>query len=149
MKIAVVTVRLLMGLLFLFASLAFFFKWGPQPELKGGAKLFMEGVMATGYFMPLLKGTELVCALAFLAGRFVPLAAVVLFPITLNIVLYTFALGREALPVALFVLFGNLFLAFACRQHYKPLLAPKIIPPAPEMKEIERPAAHPAGAVAN
>jgi len=53
---------------------------------------------ATVYLMPLLKVTELLCGLAFISGRFVPLATVVIFPITLNILLFhTFlAPGRFA-----------------------------------------------------
>jgi putative oxidoreductase len=151
MKIAVIIVRLLMGLLFLFASLAYFFNLVPQPELKGGPKLFMEGIVATRYFLPLLKTTELVCALAFLSGRFVPLATVVLFPITLNILLYHLSLLPEGVPLGIFILLGNLFLAFACRAHYKSLLAAKIMPPLSQTKDISRQGSveHPAGAAAN
>jgi len=79
MKIATTIVRILMGLMFLFASIVVLFKLAPQPELKGSQKLFMDGIAATVYFMPLLKITELTCALAFLSGRFVPLATVVIF----------------------------------------------------------------------
>lgn len=129
MKIAVIIVRWLMGLVFLFASIAFFymsFKHTPMPEMKGNAKLFMDGLTATGYFLTLLKVTELACGLAFVIGRFVPLATVVIFPITLNILLYHAFLDPEGLPVAIPLMLGNLFLAFGCRKHYKTLLAAKI-----------------------
>jgi len=94
--------------------------------MKGNAKLFMDGLVATGYFMTLLKVTELVCGLAFVVGRFVPLATVVIFPITLNILLYHAFVDPEGLTVAIPLMLGNLFLAFACRRNYKILLAPKI-----------------------
>ena len=126
MKIAVVIVRVLMGLMFLFASIVFLLKLIPQPELKGGAKLFMDGMMATGYFMFLLKITELICAIAFIAGRFVPLATVVIFPITLNILFYNAFVVPEGLVVGILLMLGNLFLAYACRNNYKTLLASKI-----------------------
>src|SRR5712664_2750926 len=74
MKIAIIVVRMLMGLMFLFASIVVLFNLMPHPEMKGNAKLFMDGLMATGYFMTLLKCTELVCGLAFVTGLFVPLA---------------------------------------------------------------------------
>ena len=125
MTIAVIIVRVLMGLLFLFASSAFFFKFVPQPELKGIAKAFMEGVGATRYFMPLMMGTQLVCGLAFLLGRFVPLATVVIFPVTLNILLYHAFVDPAGLPVAIALILGNLFLAYAYRKNYAPLLSPK------------------------
>jgi putative oxidoreductase len=126
MKIAIIVVRMLMGLMFLFASIVVLFNLMPHPEMKGNAKLFMDGIMATGYFMTLLKCTELVCGIAFIAGRFVPLATVVIFPITLNILFYHAFVAPEGLPVAIPLMLGNLFLAYACRKNYKTLLAAKI-----------------------
>jgi uncharacterized membrane protein YphA (DoxX/SURF4 family) len=126
MKIAIVIVRLLMGLMFLFASIVVLFHLVKQPEMTGNAKLFMDGIMATGYFMTLLKVTELVCGIAFVVGRFVPLATVVIFPITLNILLYHVFVAPEGLPVAIPLMLANLFLAYACRKNYKGLLVAKI-----------------------
>jgi len=125
MKIAVIIVRVLLGLLFLMASVVVLFKIAPEPELKGNAKLFMQGVAATVYLMPFIKITELVCSLAFISGRFVPLATVVIFPVTLNIVLYNAFVSPEALPIGIFVLAANLFLAYAHREKYKPFLVAK------------------------
>ena len=125
MKIAVIIIRTLMGLLFLFSSIVALFKLGPQPELKGGVKLFMQGMEATVYLMPLLMVTELVCGLAFISGRFVPLATVVIFPITLNILLFHTFLAPEGLPVAILIFLANLFLAYSCRKNYATLLAAK------------------------
>ena len=85
MKIAVIIVRTLMGLLFLFASIVVLFKLVEQPEQTGNVKLFMDGVNATGYLMPLIKVTELICGLAFVTGYFVPLASVLIAPIIINI----------------------------------------------------------------
>ena len=125
MQIAVIIVRTLMGLMFLFASLVVLFKLVPQPPLAGASKLFMDGMNATGYFIPLLKITELLCGLAFVSGFFVPLATVVIFPITLNILFYHSFLEPSGLTVAVPLMAANLFLAYACRNHYKALLHPK------------------------
>jgi putative oxidoreductase len=126
MKIAVIIVRIVMGLLFLMASLIFFFKIEvPQPVLTGNVKIFMEGILASGYLLPLIKVTELLCAIAFLSGRFVALATVVIFPVTLNIFLDHLFLAPEGLPLAIFLLVGNLFLAYVYRKNYEPLLSAK------------------------
>jgi putative oxidoreductase len=126
MKITIIIVRLLMGLMFLFASIVVLLNLMPHPEMKGNAKLFMDGIMATGYFMTLLKVTELVCGIAFVTGRFLPLATVMIFPITLNILFYHAFVAPEGLPVAIPLMLGNLFLAYACRKNYKMLVAAKI-----------------------
>ena len=125
MRIVVTIVRLLMGLMFLFASVVVLFKLMPQPESTGDAKVFMEGMVASGYLMTLVKLTELVCAIAFLSGFFVPLAAVVIFPITLNILMFHLFLAPEGLPVAILLMIGNLFLAYYYRERYIPMLKAK------------------------
>jgi putative oxidoreductase len=126
MKIAVIIVRVLLGLLYVMASVMVLFKLGPTPPVPvGAAKEFMEGMMATGYLLYLIKVTELVCGLLFVIGRFVPLAAVMIFPVSLNIFLYHVFVPGDGLPVAIFVLSANLFIAYAYREKYKPMLAAK------------------------
>src|SRR5258707_13048537 len=125
MKIATTVVRILMGLMFLFASIVVLFNLMPHPEMKGNAKLFMDGITATGYFMTLLKVTELVCGLAFVAGRFVPVATVVIFPLTLNILFYHVFVAPEGLAVAIPLMLGNVFLSYPCRKNGKQVLSAK------------------------
>jgi putative oxidoreductase len=125
MKIAVIIVRTLMGLLFLFASIVVLFNLVPQPELTGNVKVFMDGVKATGYLMPLIKITELVCGIAFVTGYFVPLASVVIAPIIVNIFFFHTFVDTSGLPVSIFLVAANLFLAYAHRDKFKPLLTAK------------------------
>ncbi len=125
MKIAMIIVRTLMGLLFIFASIAFFFKLYPQPELTGNMKIFNEGMEASGYLVVLAKIVELVCGISFLSGRFVTLAAVLIAPIIVNIFCIHAFLDPKGLPVAIFLVLGNLFLAYYHRENYKTLFAPK------------------------
>ncbi|CAL1519513.1 hypothetical protein [Chitinophaga sp. MM2321] len=125
MKIAVIIVRSLVGLIFLFASVVVLFNLVPQPELQGSVKVFMAGIAATSYLLPLIKVTELICAIAFLSGRFVTLATVVIFPISLNILLFHAFLAPEGLPTAIFIFLGILFLAYAKRQNYRTLFIAK------------------------
>jgi putative oxidoreductase len=125
MKIAVIIVRVLMGLLFLFSSVTYLFNLIPVPPLEGDMKTFSEGLAASGYLMTLIKVTELICSLALISGFFVPLAIVVLFPIIVNIFFVHLMLAPEGMPVAIFVLVGALFIAYAKRDHYKGLLAAK------------------------
>jgi len=125
MKIAVIIVRILMGLMFAFASIAYFFKLMKEPEVTGSVKIFNDGILASIYLMPTVKVFELICAIAFLSGRFVPLATVVIFPIILNILLFHSFLEPSGIPIAILLMVGNLFLAYYYRDKYKGLLAAK------------------------
>lgn len=121
MKIATIIVRVLIGALLLFASIAYFFHLFPEPVLTGDLKTFNEGLAASHYLMALVKALELICGLAFVSGKFVKLANIVIFPITINIVLTHIFLDLENIPTALFLLLGNLFLIYRNWNHYKNL----------------------------
>lgn len=125
MKIASIIIRVLMGLLYAFASIAFFFKLAEAPEVTGSVKVFNDGIAASVYLMPTVKIFELICAVGFLSGRFVPLATVIIFPITLNILLFHAFLEPSGLPIAALLLIGNLFLAYYHRKKYQGLLSLK------------------------
>ncbi|MBK8594329.1 MAG: DoxX family protein [Holophagales bacterium] len=124
MKVATIILRSLMGLLFLFASLTFFFELITPPPPTGPMKLFSDGLAASIYLLPTVKVIELLCGVAFLTGRFVPLATVLIAPIIVNIVLLHAFLDPKGLPVALFLVIANSFVAYANRDSYKPLLRP-------------------------
>ncbi len=126
MKIVVIIVRTLIGLMFLFSSLTYFLNLVPQAELTGNAKTFMDGLTASGYLMPLVKVFELLCGLAFVSGRFVSLAVILIFPIALNILLINVFLMPRGLPIVIPLFLGILFLAYSHRENYKPLLAAKL-----------------------
>ncbi len=125
MKIAVIIVRTLVGLLFIFSSVAYFANLIPQPEMTGPLKTFNEGLAASGYFMTLLKVTELVCGIALVSGFFVPLALVILAPIVINIFFVHLTLAPEGLPIAAFLVLASIFLGYGYRKSYDPLFVPR------------------------
>lgn len=121
MKIATLIVRILIGALLLFASLAYFFNFGEQPEPVGNMKTVMAGFMATKYLLPLAKAVELICGLSFVTGKFIKISAVILVPVTLNILLINIFLMPEGIPIAAALLLGNLFLMYRNWDSYKGL----------------------------
>ena len=122
MRIALLIVRSLMGLLFLFSSITFLFKLITPPEPAGAMKIFSTGLEASVYLMPTVMMIELICGIAFLSGWFVPLATVLISPIIVNIFLVHAFLGPEGLPVAIFLVLANSFVAYNYRESYNPLL---------------------------
>ncbi len=123
MKNAVIVVRILLGLLFIFGSITYFLNLYPQAELTGNVKIFMDGLYASGYVMTLVKITELVCGIAFVANRFVPLASIVIAPIIVNIFLLHLFVDASGLPAGIFLVLANSFLAYSNWEKYQPILA--------------------------
>lgn len=121
MKIATIIIRTLIGLLMLFASVTYFFKLMPEPEMTGNMKVFNEGLTVSVYFMPLAKIVELVCGLCFVSGKFMKIAPLVLLPVSINIFFINVFLAPEGIPMVSILLLGNLFLIYRNWESYKPL----------------------------
>lgn len=121
LRITVIVARTLMGLLFLFASITYFFKLITPPPITGPMKTFNDGLEASRYLVPTAKAIELMCGLAFVSGRFTALAAVLIAPIIINIVLIHAFLAPEGLPLAIFLVLANGLVAYAHRDRYAPL----------------------------
>lgn len=125
MKIATMIVRILLGALFIFASISFFLKLAPEPETTGDFKAFQVGLVAAKYLMPFAKAVELVCGLSFITNRYVALSNLVILPVTLNIFLINFFLAPNNLPIGIFVVVANIFLIYRYWGHYKGLFESK------------------------
>lgn len=121
MKTATTVIRILIGLLLLVVSIAFFFKLIPEPETTGNFKAFQIGLVASTYLVPLAKFVELLCGISFVSGRYVTLANIVILPITINILFINFFLSPEGIPIALFMFAGNIFLIYSYWKNYKSL----------------------------
>jgi len=105
--------RILLGLIFFLSGIAGLFNLiPPPPYLPQNMLAFMNGMMATTYLFPLIKGTEIVCGALLLSGLFVPLALVILAPIVLNIFLLHAFLQPNGLPLAVFIGALQVYLSF-------------------------------------
>jgi uncharacterized membrane protein YphA (DoxX/SURF4 family) len=120
-KYAPIAARILLGLIFFVFGLNGFLHFLPQPPLPSAGGQFVGALIQTGYLFPLVKATEVVAGALLLAGRFVPLALVLLAPIIINIAGFHIFLvpgyGMVALLLAL-----EIFLAWAYRESFRPVL---------------------------
>ncbi|ASD62298.1 acyltransferase [Bdellovibrio bacteriovorus] len=116
--------RYLLGLIYFVFGLNGFLQFIPAPPtMPEGAMAFMGGMMAAPYFFPVLKGTEVICGALLLSGFAVPLALVILAPITLQIFLFhsflTPGLENVIMPVVMIAL--HVLAATGYWNLYKPL----------------------------
>lgn len=117
--------RFLLGAVFFVFGLNGFLNFIPPPpanSMSEGAMAFGAALMHTGYLFQVLKGTEVIAGALLLANRFVPLALAVLAPIVINIVLFHSVLAPSGVAMALIVLVLELYLAWAYRAAFKPML---------------------------
>lgn len=130
--------RILLGLVFLVFGLNGFLHFLPMPPLAEKPGAFMGALAATGYMFPLIKGTEVVAGALLLAGRFVPLALVLLAPIVVNIAAFhlVFTPGEAAMSLVIAAL--TIFLAWAYRASYRGVLDPNAAPTVADREPVLR-----------
>ena len=114
--------RLLFGLMFTVFGLNGFFGFIPMPQPSPEAGAFFGAMMGTGYFVYFVKFTETVVGLMLLANVGVPLALVILAPISLNILAFNLFLEPASLPLSLMVLTFHVALAWMYRVYYSKVL---------------------------
>lgn len=117
--------RVLLGLILLTFGLNKFFNFMPMPDMPEPAGELMGAFMASGYIMPMIAITEIVTGTLLLLGMFVPLALVLLAPLSVNIILFHIFLAPAAILPGLIVAALNLYLLIAYRKRYEPILRPR------------------------
>jgi uncharacterized membrane protein YphA (DoxX/SURF4 family) len=117
--------RILLGGMFVFSGLNGFFQFAPMPPMPPAAGAFLGALAGSGYFFPVLKGTELLVGLVLLSGRFVPLALTVLAPILVNIVLFHAVLAPAGVAIPLVLMAAEIYLAWTNRESFAPLFQGK------------------------
>lgn len=125
--------RILLGLIFFVFGLNGFFHFLPLPPPEGdAAKAMLGGFMASGYFLPVLAGTQTISGALLLANRFVPLALTPLAPVIVQIILFHafVAPAPGAWPVPILALVCAIDLARADRDSFAARLRAKVDPTA-------------------
>ncbi len=122
MKFAIIGARVFLGLVFVVFGLNGFFHFIPTPEMAEAAGSLMGALVATGYFMMVVKLVEVLAGLMILTGRFLPLGLIILAPVSVQILLFHVFLDPKGLPMAIFIIVLQLFLAWAYRGSFSGVL---------------------------
>jgi uncharacterized membrane protein YphA (DoxX/SURF4 family) len=123
MKVAILTARILLGLMFLIFGLnniLYFFKM-PMPS--GDAGIFL-GLLVGHKYMTFVSLLQIIAGVLLLVGRFVPLALTLLAPILVNILLFHILISHGGVAPGLIATLLEVFLLFAYRLYFRPLLDP-------------------------
>jgi putative oxidoreductase len=130
MKIAVVIVRILLGLGFTVFGLNILFPFLPQPPMEAGslaAQFFT--VMVPTHWMAVVGLFQLVGGLLVLSGRAAPLGLALLAPVLVNILSFHLFL-EHGTGIGAGLVFSVLegFLIYAYRGYFAPLFAMNAVP---------------------
>ena len=109
--------RIILGLIYFVFGLNGFLQFMPMPELTEEGAALMGALAATGCFFPVLELVEVVSGALLLLGRFVPLALVLLAPISIQICLFHISIEPAGLPMAILILLLQAYLGFVSYRH--------------------------------
>ena len=117
--------RFILGLIYIYFGLDFFFHFthsGP-PDTTTKAGIFLNALFSSGYFFVVLKSLEIIYGLLLWANWFVPLVLILLYPISINILLFNSFLAHSTQPlvISIIIISLNTYLACTCRDVYAPL----------------------------
>jgi uncharacterized membrane protein YphA (DoxX/SURF4 family) len=128
MKTTALISRLLLGFLYLVFGLDYFLHFIPyQPLHTGKAGAFIAGLKGTGYFYPMQKVIQIMGGLSLLTNLYAPFFAVVLFPISLNVLLFHTLLVPSGWLMGVTLIVPNLLLGYAYRKYYNGLFVARAI----------------------
>lgn len=129
-KIAPAIARYLMGLPLLVFGLNGFLNFIPPPEaaLPPAAEQFATALANSGYMMPLIGLTLFTVGLLLVINRFVPLALLLFAPFIVNSIAFHVFLEPTGLVPAGVFLALELYLAWAYRAAWRPVLTARTEP---------------------
>jgi putative oxidoreductase len=125
-KIWVLIARSLLGFIYLVFGLDYFFHFIPyQPVHTGKPGALVAGLKGTGYIYPMMKTIQILGGLSLLFDRYAPFSAVVLFPISLNVLLFHTILVPSGWLMGVTLMVPNVFLGYAYKKYYQCLFTAK------------------------
>ncbi len=119
----VTAARIILGIMLIIFGANKFFQFLPMPEMGGEAGAFMGALVSTGYLMIIVAIVEISVGILLLINQYVPLALLLLAPIAVNIIAFHLFLDIGGIGGGALVFILNVFLLFAYKNRYAPLLA--------------------------
>ena len=115
--------RIILGLILLIFGLNKFLNFMPMPPLPEGAGNFMKALIDTGYMMPLIALVEIVSGILLLINKYVPVALLILAPLSVNIVAFHAMLAPSGIAPAALVAILNILLLLSNKDKFSSVLA--------------------------
>src|SRR3989344_7998423 len=116
------TIQIIFGLLLIYFPLSGLFpalQILPAPQYNEAAMAFFGALMATGYIFPILTGVFFITGLMFIFNKWSAFGAVLLVPMTLNIMLFHIFIDFTGFWIALVFAVLNIYLLAIHWPRYK------------------------------
>jgi hypothetical protein len=116
--------------MFLVFGLNGFLNFMPAPKDLPQDIAAVLGALTKAGYMKVVSGAEVLAAVMLLTNRFVPLGLALLAPILVGIITFHIAMAPATIGPGIFALIMELYLVWAYRGSFRPMLAAKVSPGA-------------------
>ena len=120
-KKVVRTVQIILGLALILFGLNTFLQFMPAMQFNEVGSAYLGALFNTGYIFPIIGVVWILAGLLFVFNKCSPFAAVLIFPISVNILLFHIALDFTGWTFGLLIFLLNLELIYAHWDSYKPM----------------------------
>lgn len=128
MRYVTIIVRSLLGLMFLVFGLNGFLNFIPAPKDIPQEIIAVTGSLVAAGYMQVVAATQVLVGVLLLINRFVPLALALLAPILIGILTFHIAMQPATIGPGVVATAMELYLAWAYRRAFLPMLAAKVSP---------------------
>ena len=117
------TVQVILGIYLVFIALSGFFQLLPPPQFNEAATVFFGALFNTGYILPIMQIIFLISGLMFIFDKWSAFGAIILAPITLNILAFHLFLDVMGWWMALIFAIFHIYLLIIHWPRYKPMFS--------------------------
>ncbi|MCH7568733.1 MAG: hypothetical protein IIA87_04905 [Nanoarchaeota archaeon] len=115
------TIQIIFGLGLIFFGTNMFFQFLASPEFNEAGSAFLGALFATGFIFPIMGTIWILAGLMFLFNKCSALAAIIIFPVSLNILLFHLLLDFTGALMGILVFILNIYLFYVHWNSYKPM----------------------------
>jgi len=116
------TIQIILGLALLVFGLNVFLQFMPAVEFSEAGGAFAGALFGTEYIFPIIGIVFLLTGLLFTLNKYSALSAILLFPVTLNIILFHIFLDVSTMLFGLIIFILNVYMIRIHWKSYNPML---------------------------
>jgi uncharacterized membrane protein YphA (DoxX/SURF4 family) len=118
MKTGMLVARIFLGGIFVISGLNGFFHFIPSTAMPGSPMAFLSSMVSTGDFFYVIKFFEIILGTMMLAGIFMPIVLIMMFPISMNIFMFHMTTGHGGIPMAMIMIIAHIYMLYMHREKY-------------------------------
>ena len=117
------TVQIIFGLILVLFGLNIFFQFMPGPQFNEAGTAYLGALFSTGFIFPVMGIVFLASGIMYVVGKFSAFASVLLFPFSINIMLFHLIIDVTGILVGFTIFVLNVYFILIDLEKFKPLFS--------------------------